>query len=92
VTTDIAVRGTSDLAIEADQSFWSDKQVAALRQLGVGDAGNADLAVFFHQAKRTGLDPFAKQIYMIGRWSREGTKYTIQTGHRRLPPDRPSCR
>jgi phage recombination protein Bet len=81
MTTDIAVRQTgSDLAIQGDQSFWTDKQVAALRQLGVQDASNGDLAVFFHQCQRTGLDPFAKQIYMIGRWSREGTKYTIQTG------------
>jgi hypothetical protein len=40
----------------------------------VENAGNGDLAVFFHQAVRTGLDPFAKQIYMIGRWSKEGTK------------------
>ena len=70
----------SALAIRDDQEFWNDKQLSALRQLGVSDAGNGDLAVFFHQAQRTGLDPFARQIYMVGRWSREGTKYAIQTG------------
>jgi phage recombination protein Bet len=81
MSTDIAVRGqTSDLAITDGQTFWTDKQIAGLRALGVENAGNGDLAVFFHQAVRTGLDPFAKQIYMIGRWSREGTKWTIQTG------------
>lgn len=81
MTTDIAVRGqTSDLAITDGQTFWTDKQIAGLRALGVENAGNGDLAVFFHQSVRTGLDPFAKQIYMIGRWSREGTKWTIQTG------------
>ncbi len=79
--TEIAARGvTSDLAIVDGQTFWTDKQIAGLRSLGVADAGNGDLAVFFHQSVRTGLDPFAKQIYMIGRWSREGTKWTIQTG------------
>lgn len=70
----------STLAISREQDGFTDKQIAALRQLGVKDAGPADLAVFFHHAQRTGLDPFAKQIYLIGRWSREGTKYTIQTG------------
>ncbi len=78
--TEVAVRARSDLSIEPDQLNWTEKQKAALQQLGVKDASNADLAVFFHQAKRTGLDPFAKQIYMIGRWSKEGTKQTIQTG------------
>lgn len=80
MSTDLAVRSTSDLSIVDGQTFWTDKQIAGLRALGVEDAGNGDLAVFFHQSVRTGLDPFARQIYMIGRWSREGTKWTIQTG------------
>lgn len=70
------------LVIEAEQSFWSKDQLDALRHLGLEKATKADLAIFFHQCKRTGLDPFAHQIYMIGRWdSRSGSmKYTIQTG------------
>lgn len=70
----------SSLTIRDDQDYWTERQVAALRQLGVGDIPPADLAVFFHQCQRTGLDPFARQIYLIGRWSQQGTKYTIQTG------------
>jgi phage recombination protein Bet len=66
----------SSLALTSDQEFWSDKQIAALRQLGVERAGNGDLAVFMHVAQRTGLDPFARQIYMI---ERQG-KQTLQTG------------
>lgn len=79
MTTDLATRNGSSLTIREDQDGFNEKQVAALRQIGVDQATNGDLAVFFHQCQRTGLDPFAKQIYMIGRWSREGTKYTIQT-------------
>ena len=67
------------LAIRTEQAFWDDKQLAALHQLGVQGASNGDLAVFLHQVQRTGLDPFARQIYMIGRWSKDGTKWTIQT-------------
>lgn len=54
--------------------------------MGVQDASDADLEVFFHVVKRTGLDPFARQIYMIGRRSKNPrteqweTKQTIQTG------------
>ena len=77
---ELAVRGSTDLSLSDGQTFFSDKQIAALRQMGVKDATNGDLAVFFHHCARTGLDPFAKQIYMIGRWSREGTKQTIQVG------------
>lgn len=71
---------TTDLTIREDQSFWDNRQIAALQQLGVERATNADLAVFFHQCARTGLDPFARQIYMIERHTRDGVKQTIQTG------------
>ena len=77
---EIATRSHGGLTITADQEWWSDRQAAALAQIGVADAPKADQAVFLHYCQRTGLDPFARQIYMIGRWSREGTKYTIQTG------------
>jgi phage recombination protein Bet len=72
--------GQTALAISETQTAFTPQQAAMLEHLGVKDANEADLAVFFHQVKRTGLDPFAKQIYMIGRWSKEGTKQTIQTG------------
>ena len=76
----------SALAIRADQREFTPAQVAALRQLGVSGATEGDLQVFFHQAQRTGLDPFARQLYMIGRsqWNpvtrQNETKQTIQTG------------
>jgi len=63
------------LVLKADQDYWSDTQIAALSQLGISKASKGDLQVFFHQAKRTGLDPFARQIYMIERSGRQ----TIQT-------------
>lgn len=73
-------RSTGALALKADQHDWTPDQAAALRQLGLSDASPADLKVFLHQSQRTGLDPFARQIYMIGRWEKGGgKKYTIQT-------------
>lgn len=75
---------TTDLAIRDGQGTFDAKQIAALKQLGVSDASNADLAIFFHQCARTGLDPFARQVHMIGRKSNDNGKWvvkqTIQTG------------
>jgi phage recombination protein Bet len=68
----------SALAVTTGQEFWNAQQLAALRQIGVENASNGDLAVFLNYAQRTGLDPFARQIYMIGRYSKNGTKWTIQ--------------
>ena len=62
------------LAVTTDQAFWDDKQIAALKQVGLENTPKAELAVFLHYCQRTGLDPFARQIYMINR----GGKYTIQ--------------
>ncbi len=77
---------TKELTIAEGQDGFNDRQVAALHQLGVENASPADLDIFFHQCQRTGLDPFARQIYMISRRSKDYrtgeyvTKQTIQTG------------
>ena len=81
--SDVAVRTPGALAIDAGQTFWTEQQRAALRQLGIDEASNGDLAVFLNQAQRTGLDPFSRQLYMIGRNERQPDgswrkKWTIQ--------------
>lgn len=82
----LTVRDTpqsSALAISNEQAFWSDNQIAALRQIGLEGATNGDLAVFLNYAQRTGLDPFSRQIYLVGRKdnnSPTGKKYSIQAG------------
>lgn len=85
-------RAAARTAIEltADQREFTAQQIAVLKQLGIDDAPAAQLDLFFHRCVQTGLDPFAKQIYLIGRKTKVGgyrgeperweTKYTIQTG------------
>lgn len=78
----VAMSG-GDLEITEDQHSWTSAQVAGLAQLGLKGADDGDLQVFFHVVRKTGLDPFAKQVYMIYRndpMSETGRKATIQTG------------
>lgn len=81
--TGVATTNGSELAIRAEQRGFTEGQVQALKKMnGWEHVPDAELAVFFHQAQRTGLDPFARQIYLIPRYSRKNnrTEYTIQTG------------
>lgn len=75
---------TTAIAIRSGQDVFDDRQVAALAVLGVKDATKADLAVYFHVCRQTGLDPFLKQIHLIGRREKQGDqwviKQTIQVG------------
>ena len=86
MSTDLTTYQPSGLAIAPEQTRFTDEQRAVLAHMGVEDAPDADLSVFMHVCQRTGLDPFARQIHMIGRNSKNQrtqqweTKYTIQTG------------
>jgi phage recombination protein Bet len=46
---------------------WTDDQRATLRAMGLEHADEGDLRLFHHYATRTGLDPFTRQVYMVGR-------------------------
>lgn len=88
--TELAVIESTSLALDPEQHYFTDAQVKALEHIGVENASTGDLQVFHHVCQRSGLDPFARQIHMIGRqvsvyddnagaWTKV-TKQTIQTG------------
>jgi phage recombination protein Bet len=70
------------LAVRPDQVEWTDQQKAGLAQLGIDEAPHGDQLVFLHVAQKMGLDPFNKEIYLIGRWDGklQRKKWTIQVG------------
>ena len=70
------------LALREDQTQWDKQQIAVLEAGGIdGDVSDAELAAFLHECQRRKLDPFTRQIYLIGRWNKgKGRKvYRSQT-------------
>ncbi|MEE1735936.1 phage recombination protein Bet [Streptomyces sp. BE147] len=78
---EIAKAGGS-LAIRAEQTAWTPDQAAVLQQSGIDNTvAPAELSAFLHLCQRTRLDPFSRQIYLIGRWNGQQQRkvYTPQT-------------
>ena len=70
------------LAVRDDQEYWDKDQLAVLEQSGIEqDVTEAELRAFMHECQRRKLDPFSRQIYLIGRYDkRKGRKvYKSQT-------------
>jgi phage recombination protein Bet len=48
-------------------------QLAVRRMLGLEDASDGEMRLFWHLCLKSGLDPFNREIYMIGRNTEVGT-------------------
>ncbi|OCB09273.1 phage recombination protein Bet [Mycolicibacterium porcinum] len=46
---------------------FSEFNLAVRRMLGLEDASDGEIELFFHVCQKSGLDPFNKEVYMIGR-------------------------
>jgi len=73
-TTDPDTVGTElDRGIQHGSSHYTPEQRDQLRALGqMGEASDGDLDMLAAVAQRTGLDPFIKQIYLVGRKTKVG--------------------
>lgn len=62
-------------------SEWSPEQINIIKQQIAPKCSDEELALFGQVCQRTGLDPFARQIYAISRWDKQAgcEKMSIQT-------------
>lgn len=101
--SEIQKHGNNEVAIQSSQELdrgvhrdgeftkYSTDQRAQLRALGgLDEASDGDLDMLAAFSDRTGLDPFVKEVYLVGRKTKTGgyrgeperweTKWTVQTG------------
>jgi phage recombination protein Bet len=70
-----------NIATVSLQSNFTEEQINVIKNSIAKEATNEELEMFLYTCKRTGLDPFAKQLYFIKRYDSSLKKYigTIQT-------------
>lgn len=61
---------------------WGREKLELLKRTICKESSDDEFKLFLHVAKRSGLDPFARQIHSVRRWSEKNNRYemTIQVG------------
>src|SRR5215212_37053 len=73
---------TKEITVAAPQAMqaWSREEVDLIKNTVARGASDNELKLFLMIAKRSGLDPFSKQIHFVKRKTKFGDVGTIQTG------------
>jgi len=65
-------------ALTTQNNEFSREQVDLIKRTYFPQSTDDELKLFVTTAQRLGLDPFARQIFAVKRWTKDGEKMTIQ--------------
>lgn len=78
----LAKQETKHVALADHNQKWSAEEMQLLKNTVCKDANQDEFQVFCYAVRRTGLDPFMKQIHMVKRWNAKDNRFdmSIQVG------------
>lgn len=78
----VVIQEQNQHAVQSHQGEWSRDQIELLKRTVCKGATDDEFKIFCYAVKRTGLDPFVKQIHAVKRWNAKTKRedMSIQVG------------